>query len=157
MGDGRLSYIRRGGKGIEWQFDSAAVSKWLIARAVRQSGFGDDLDDVPALSLRRLKADTELKEQEARDRFASEHIPVSTFVEALEQTFVGIREPLASIAKEAAPLVAQETNLNVCHRITERAVNNAGGVKGRRACAKHPAFFRAVSVDALVVSTSRRP
>jgi hypothetical protein len=93
---------------------------WRIDYLTRQRT-GDVGDSLP---LRKLKADTELAEAK-RDRFMSQHIPADMFAEAIKAANAGIDGYLNSIAKEAAPLVAKETSLQACHRILERAVNNA--------------------------------
>ena len=52
-----------GGKGQEWQFNTAHVSKWLRDRDVEEATGGIP-DDIEMLRIRKQKAETELAELE---------------------------------------------------------------------------------------------
>jgi phage terminase Nu1 subunit (DNA packaging protein) len=56
-------YDQEGGRGREWIFDTADVSRWLQERATRDAG-GTDVQDEAQLKKRKLRADVKLAELE---------------------------------------------------------------------------------------------
>lgn len=50
-------FDQRGGRGVEWQFDTADVSRWLQDRATDEAS-GGVAQDTEALKLRKLRAVT---------------------------------------------------------------------------------------------------
>jgi terminase small subunit / prophage DNA-packing protein len=123
------AYVKRGGKGIEWQFETAVVHRWLVQRALRQAGIGDPArDDLPSLKSRKLRADAELKEITLKRR-AEDLVPLAVFMDTIREAFAGVSETLTSIASgvaaNVAPLVAAETNVMRCREIIAHAINEA--------------------------------
>jgi hypothetical protein len=108
------------------QYDAADCFWWRIDHEVRQQtgDVSDDPDSRSSLALRKLAAETELKEQ-ARDRFMANHMPPSMMIEVISAAYAGVDETLAFIADEVAPKLAKESSLTVCQRIIETAINNA--------------------------------
>lgn len=56
-------FVEKGGRGQEWQFNTASVSKWLRDRDVEEATGGIP-DDIEKLRIRKQKAETELAELE---------------------------------------------------------------------------------------------
>lgn len=118
-------YIMRGGRGREWMFDSAAVADWRIEVELRRKGVGGtEGKDRTSLAHRKQEAETELREGE-RDRKMGQLLPVGWLLDIVGIVFDNVNAKLSAIANRCAPLVAVETDVTKCHRIIERAINEA--------------------------------
>ena len=56
-------FVEKGGRGQEWQFNTAQVSKWLRDRDVEEATGGIP-DDFETLKCRKMLADAQLAELE---------------------------------------------------------------------------------------------
>lgn len=115
-------YLKRGGKGIEWHFDSAALIRWRIDYLVKLAT--GEIGDRGGLTTRKHTAETGIKEMEFESAI-SQVVPLPIFLRSLEAIFDVVRRQLDKIAPEAAPLVARQADLTRCHLIIAEAINKA--------------------------------
>lgn len=120
-----MPYLERGSKGRVWAYDSRAVHDWLMDEELRRKGIGGPVgNDRSSLTHRKAAAETELREGELA-RKQGQLLPIGWFLEVVGRAFDNVNSKLSAIANRSAPLVAVETDVAKCHRIIERAVNEA--------------------------------
>lgn len=101
-------YVEKGGRGKEWTFDTADVSRWHIERAQEEAS-GSTLQDDAALKRRRAVADTltaELEFAKARDMVA----PLDQVERALSKVFAEVQAKLRALPGRVAPRLVGETD-----------------------------------------------
>lgn len=97
-----------GGRGKEWEFDTAAVAAWLRERDVR-SATGDKQVDKEELNRRRLEADTlrsELELAKAREEVA----PVSQIEKMVARAFAEVRAGMRNLPGRCVTQLIGETD-----------------------------------------------
>lgn len=94
--------VKKGGRGVEWQFDTAEVAEWLKNRAVAaatDTGHADEKE----LKRRKLEAETLIVELELA-RQKGEVALIDEFARAQAAAFAGIR---ANVMNVPARVVTQ--------------------------------------------------
>ena len=101
-------FVEKGGRGQEWQFNTAQVSKWLRDRDVEEAtgGIPDDLEE---LKLREQKAKTELTELELAER-KGEVALIAEFERAQAMVFAAIRANIMNVPQRAVLQLLGETD-----------------------------------------------
>ena len=101
-------FVEKGGRGQEWQFNTAQVSKWLRDRDVEEAtgGIPDDLEE---LKLREQKAKTELTELELAER-KGEVALIAEFERAQSMVFAAIRANIMNVPQRAVLQLLGETD-----------------------------------------------
>ena len=101
-------FVEKGGRGQEWQFNTAQVSKWLRDRDVEEAtgGIPDDMDE---LKLRKQKAETELAELELAER-KGEVALIAEFERAQAMAFAAIRANIMNVPQRAVLQLLGETD-----------------------------------------------
>lgn len=101
-------FVEKGGRGQEWQFNTAQVSKWLRDRDVEEAtgGIPDDLDE---LKIREQKAKTELTELELAER-KGEVALIAEFERAQAMAFAAIRANIMNVPQRAVLQLLGETD-----------------------------------------------
>ncbi|MEQ1149540.1 terminase small subunit [Acinetobacter johnsonii] len=101
-------FVEKGGRGQEWQFNTAQVSKWLRDRDVEEAtgGIPDDMDE---LKLRKQKAETELAELELAER-KGEVALIAEFERAQAMVFAAIRANIMNVPQRAVLQLLGETD-----------------------------------------------
>ena len=110
------SWVRQGcpvvqkgaGKGQEWQFNTAQVSKWLRDRDVEEAagGIPDDMDE---LKLRKQKAETELAELELAQK-KGEVALISEFERIWAMSMGQLRQNILGVPQRAVLQLLGETD-----------------------------------------------
>ena len=101
-------FVEKGGRGQEWQFNTAQVSKWLRDRDVEEAT-GDIPDDMDELKLRKQKAETELAELELAER-KGEVALIAEFERAQAMVFAAIRANIMNVPQRAVLQLLGETD-----------------------------------------------
>ena len=104
-------FLRKGGRGQEWQFNTSHVSKWLQDRAVDEVT-GDIPDDIEALKIRKAKAETELAELELAEK-RGEVALISEFERAQAMAYGTIRTNILNVPQRAVLQLLGETDERV--------------------------------------------
>lgn len=101
-------FVEKGGRGQEWQFNTAQVSKWLRDRDVEEAtgGIPDDMDE---LKLRKQKAETELAELELAEK-KGEVALIAEFERAQAMVFAAIRANIMNVPQRAVLQLLGETD-----------------------------------------------
>ena len=101
-------FVEKGGRGQEWQFNTAQVSKWLRDRDVEEAtgGIPDDMDE---LKLRKQKAETELAELELAEK-RGEVALIAEFERAQSMVFAAIRANIMNVPQRAVLQLLGETD-----------------------------------------------
>ena len=101
-------FVEKGGRGQEWQFNTAQVSKWLRDRDVEEAtgGIPDDMDE---LKLRKQKAETELAELELATK-KGEVALIAEFERAQAMVFAAIRANIMNVPQRAVLQLLGETD-----------------------------------------------
>ena len=101
-------FVEKGGRGQEWQFNTAQVSKWLRDRDVEEAT-GDIPDDMDELKLRKQKAETELAELELAEK-KGEVALIAEFERAQAMVFAAIRANIMNVPQRAVLQLLGETD-----------------------------------------------
>ena len=101
-------FVEKGGRGQEWQFNTAHVSKWLRDRDVEEAtgGIPDDLEE---LKIREQKAKTELTELELATK-KGEVALIAEFERAQAMVFAAIRANIMNVPQRAVLQLLGETD-----------------------------------------------
>lgn len=100
-----------GGKGQEWQFNTAQVSKWLRDRDVEEATGGIP-DDIEMLRIRKQKAETELAELELATK-KGEVALIAEFERIQAMAFAAIRANVMNVPQRAVLQLLGETDERV--------------------------------------------
>lgn len=92
-------FLRKGGRGVEWQFDTAAVAAWLRDRAVSDAT-GDTVTDETELRRRKLQAETTLAELELA-KAKGEIAPIHEFERAQSRIMAAIQANVMNVPARA--------------------------------------------------------
>lgn len=101
-------FEKRGGRGVEWAFDTAAVSRWLRDRAIEEAT-GETQADETELKRRKLSAETakaELDLAKAKELVA----PLDQVERNLSRVFAEVRANLRNLPSRTVSLLIGETN-----------------------------------------------
>ena len=101
-------FVEKGGRGQEWQFNTAQVSKWLRDRDVEEATGGIP-DDIEELKLREQKAKTELTELELATK-KGEVALIAEFEHAQAMVFAAIRANIMNVPQRAVLQLLGETD-----------------------------------------------
>ena len=101
-------FVEKGGRGQEWQFNTAQVSKWLRDRDVEEAtgGIPDDMDE---LKLRKQKAETELAELELAQK-KGEVALISEFERIWAMSMGQLRQNILGVPQRAVLQLLGETD-----------------------------------------------
>lgn len=104
-------FVEKGGRGREWQFNTAQVSKWLRDRDVEEAtgGIPDDLEE---LKLREQKAKTELTELELAER-KGEVALIAEFERIWAMSMGQLRQNILGVPQRAVLQLLGETDERV--------------------------------------------
>jgi phage terminase Nu1 subunit (DNA packaging protein) len=101
-------FVKRGGRGVEWTFDTAAVAAWLHERAVADAT-GTTVADEAELKRRKLSAETavaELDLAKAKGLVA----PLDQIERNLARVFAEVRANLRNIPGAVVSVLIGETD-----------------------------------------------
>lgn len=101
-------FEKRGGRGVEWAFDTAAVSRWLRERAIEEAT-GENQADESELKRRKLAAETAKAELELA-KAKGEVAPVREFERAQARIMAAIRQNVMNVTSRAVLQLLGETN-----------------------------------------------
>jgi phage terminase Nu1 subunit (DNA packaging protein) len=99
---------QRGSRGVEWQFNTADVHRWLVDDAVGQATGAKDKDSE-ALALRKLRAQTELAELELV-KARGDVISLEVAQQALSYAFSAVQARLRLIPGRVVRQLIGETD-----------------------------------------------
>lgn len=101
-------FVEKGGRGQEWQFNTAQVSKWLRDHDVEEAtgGIPDDMDE---LKLRKQKAETELAELELAEK-KGEVALVSEYEKVWAMSMGQLRQNIMGVPQRAVLQLLGETD-----------------------------------------------
>ncbi|RZG78361.1 terminase small subunit [Acinetobacter sp. WCHAc060033] len=102
------SFISKGGRGLEWKFNTAQVSTWLRDRDVEEATGGIP-DDIEQLRVRKQKAETELAELELATK-KGEVALIEEFERAQAMAFAAIRANIMNVPQRAVLQLLGETD-----------------------------------------------
>ena len=100
--------VTRGGRGKQWEFDTAAVADWLRDKAVAEAT-GDVQADEAELKRRKLQAETTRAELELA-KAKAEVAPVREFERAQAAAFAQIRANIMNVPQRAVLQLLGETD-----------------------------------------------
>ncbi|BBF76068.1 terminase small subunit [Acinetobacter ursingii] len=103
--------VRGRGKGQEWQFNTAQISKWLQDKAADEAS-GEVPDDIGLLRIRKQKAETELAELELAEKKGQVAL-IAEFERAQAIAFGVIRSNLLNIPQRAVLQLLGETDARI--------------------------------------------
>lgn len=97
-----------GGRGKEWEFDTAEVATWLRERDVR-AATGDRATDKDELQRRRLVAETEKAELELA-KAKGEVAPLNQVERAVARAFAEVRAGMRNLPQRTVSMLIGETD-----------------------------------------------
>lgn len=100
--------VTTGGRGKEWEFDTAAVASWLRERDVL-AATGDKVTDKDELQRRRLVADTEKAELELA-KVKGEVAPLDQVERAMAKAFAEVRAGMRNLPQRTVSMLIGETD-----------------------------------------------
>jgi len=101
-------FVQKGGRGVEWQFDTAAVARWREQKAVADAT-GDTIVEEAELKRRKLQAETtkaELELAKARGEVA----PIREFERTMAAMMAAIRQNMRNVVPRAELQLLGETD-----------------------------------------------
>ena len=101
-------FVEKGGRGQEWQFNTAQVSKWLRDRDVEEATGGIP-DDIEMLRIRKQKAETELAELELATK-KGEVALVSEYEKVWAMSMGQLRQNIMGVPQRAVLQLLGETD-----------------------------------------------
>ena len=101
-------FVEKGGRGQEWQFNTAQVSKWLRDRDVEEATGGIP-DDFETLKCRKMLADAQLAELELAQK-KGEVALIAEFERAQAMVFAAIRANIMNVPQRAVLQLLGETD-----------------------------------------------
>jgi phage terminase Nu1 subunit (DNA packaging protein) len=101
-------YVQKGGRGVEWKFDTADVSKWKEQRAV-EAATGNTAADESELKRRKLAAETAHAELELA-KAKNEVAPVREFERAQAMLMAAIQQNILNVPSRAVLQLLGETD-----------------------------------------------
>ncbi|WP_338517989.1 terminase small subunit [Alteromonas gracilis] len=109
-----MPYLEEGSKGVPWEFDSAVVIAWLLAKE-REDNQPQPEDQDPnantakELQRRKLQAETEIVEIELAKKKGLV-VLIEDAVACISDSVATVRAQLLNLPRRAAPLVVGETD-----------------------------------------------
>lgn len=101
-------FVQRGSRGVEWQFNTADVSKWLQTRA-REEASGESVADEAELKRRKLAAETAKAELELA-KAKGDVAPIREFERAQSMMMAAIRANVMQVPSRAVLQLLGETS-----------------------------------------------
>lgn len=103
----KIPYIQRGGKGKEWQFDTAAVIEWRIAQAAEVAG--KKLTSLETIEKETARVRLE-QEKLKYAKLAGLVVPMDQMERRLAIVFAEIRTSMRNLPGRVASIILGETN-----------------------------------------------
>lgn len=100
--------ISRGGRGKQWEFDTASVADWLREKAVTDAT-GETQADERELTRRAKKASTELAELELA-KAKGEVAPLDQVERAIAKAFAEVRAGMRNLPQRTVSMLIGETD-----------------------------------------------
>lgn len=100
--------VTMGGRGKEWEFDTAEVATWLRERDVR-AATGDKVTDKDELQRRKLAAETEKAELELA-KAKGEVAPLDQVERAVARAFAEVRAGMRNLPQRTVSMLIGETD-----------------------------------------------
>lgn len=101
-------YVTLGGRGKEWEYDTAQVAAWLRERDVK-AATGDMLADETELKRRKLAAETEKAELELA-KAKGEVAPLDQVERAVARAFAEVRAGMRNLPQRTVSMLIGETD-----------------------------------------------
>ena len=101
-------FVTLGGRGKEWEYDTAQVAAWLRERDVL-AATGDKVTDQEELKRRRLLADTEKSELELA-KAKGEVAPIDQVERAVARAFAEVRAGMRNLPQRTVSMLIGETD-----------------------------------------------
>lgn len=101
--------VKRGGRGKEWEFDTAAVNDWRVEQKEREAAAAGGDDDETELKRRKLAAETMLAELElaqAKKTVA----PIDQVGRMVSAAFAQVRASIRNIPERTVAQLIGETD-----------------------------------------------
>ena len=116
--------IAAGGRGVEGEYDTAEVIRWMIAR---EAGSRDEDGNVIVFEAERARLTKEQADKVAMDNALKrgDMVSLSETAQALTTMIVNTKTRLLSIPTKAAPQVVGVKSLPGVREILERFINEA--------------------------------
>lgn len=103
--------VQRGGRGRQWEFDTAEITSWRIQRAITEAT-GDVQADEVELKRRKLQAETAMAELELA-KAKAEVAPIKEFEKAQAAAFAQIRANIMNVPQRIVVQLLGETSETV--------------------------------------------
>lgn len=101
-------YLKKGGRGAQWEFDTAAVSIWIRDKAAAEAkGTKDATTDE--LARRKAQASTELTELELA-KAKGEVAPIDQVMRAMSKAFAEVRAGMRNLPGRTVSQLIGETD-----------------------------------------------
>lgn len=120
---GGCPVLKRGGRGLEWQFDTAAIAIWLRERAVTDATGATQADEAE-LKRRKLAAETavaELDLAKAKGLVA----PLDQIERNMARAFAELRANLRNIPGNIVSVLIGETDERTFKRVLLQEIDQA--------------------------------
>lgn len=100
--------VRKGGRGLEWEFDPAAVFKWRMERALaeREKNQPDDMETIERRKALALAMEAELRLAKAKEEVA----PVAEFERAWARAFAELQTNILNVPQRVILSLLGETD-----------------------------------------------
>lgn len=118
----KMPFVRRGGRGVEWQFDTASVIQWREDRA--KDTAGGQLNDIDAIEMETAR----VKLERERLKYAAEAslvVPLDQLERRLSVVFAEIRAAMRNLPGRTASQLLGETDERVFKRTLSQEVDRA--------------------------------
>lgn len=101
-------YLKKGGRGAQWEFDTAAVATWMRDKAAAEAKGTKDAS-VDELNRRKAQASTELVELELA-KAKAEVAPIDQVMRAVSRAFAEVRAGMRNIPGRTVSQLIGETD-----------------------------------------------
>lgn len=119
-----MPVVKRGSKGVEWQFDPAACYAWRMQRELDKREDDDKPQDIDALERRKLIAVTTQEEVKAA-RALQEVADIATMERNLARAFATVRANLRNVPARSFPLLVGITDEREFKRVLGLEIDTA--------------------------------
>lgn len=119
-----MPYITKGGRGKEYEFDSAKVAEWKEKQAINNA-IGDTLSiDADELKQRKLAAETTIAEIEAA-KARGQVLELDAIVKVITDDYITLKQRLRQIGQRIAPLVVGEIDELAVKKLINEEIDDA--------------------------------
>lgn len=122
--DGAPVINKPGRKGIESQYDTAAIIRWWIDRETTKAAARTGSDDLDTLRARKIEVETQMKQLQLAKE-SGQLVPLRDFEHTLATVLASIRGVMLALPQRAALRLAGETDTGRIIQVLKSEVTEA--------------------------------